>query len=174
MPHFPQLKNKVLLSIGKFCDSGLHATFTIKQLFIYDAGTLYLRGRHNTTNGLWHIDLAHQRIKPLKHDLCNILLSTAAPPSPPAVSNIVYSLEKNETLSLTFTGHVSAPYLVPRSRQYMPDFLAHGPALPANLFAHISLNHWPRPKYTCAPPAPTNTPPKPPPFFHNLINHTTK
>ena len=93
MPHFSTMK-KVLLSIGNFFDSGLHATFTINQLFIYNASTLYLRGRRNTANGLWHINLAHQRTESLLHDFCNNLLPTSDQPAPPSVANSIYSLEK--------------------------------------------------------------------------------
>ena len=174
MPHFSQIKNKVLLSIRKFCDSVLQANFTINQIFIYNTSTFYLHGRRNTANKLWHIELAHQRTEPLTHNLRNILLPTAALPAPPAVVNSVYSLQKNGTLSLTSTRHVAVPYPAPGSRQLMPVFVAHVPASPANLFSCIYLNHWPRPKDSCAPPTPTNAPQKPPPFSHNLSNHTTK
>ena len=91
----------------QFCDSGLHATFTINQLFIYDSSTLYFRGRRNTANGLWHIDLVHQHTGPLTHDLRNTPLSTEAPPAPPAVANGLWhiNLAHQPTKPLTHDLH---------------------------------------------------------------------
>jgi hypothetical protein len=48
---FPQLQNKVLLSIGQFCDSRYTATFTADTLHIYQGTTSHIQGTRNGHNG---------------------------------------------------------------------------------------------------------------------------
>ena len=63
---FPDLKNKVLLSIGQFCDIGFTATFTKTALQIYLGDTIYLHGTRSSSTGLWNIDLHNQRNQPTR------------------------------------------------------------------------------------------------------------
>jgi hypothetical protein len=82
---FPDLKNKVLLSIGQFCDSGFTATFTKSTLRIYRNDTVYLQGQRSSTNGLWYIDLARQRHQP--------------DPVPPQQANNLYELTNKRDIA---------------------------------------------------------------------------
>ena len=54
---FPHLKNKILLSIGQFCDAGMTATFTEEILYIYKDNYIVLQGERSTISGMWYIDL---------------------------------------------------------------------------------------------------------------------
>jgi hypothetical protein len=54
---FPQLQDKMLLSIGQLCDSGMTATFTHNKLYIYKEKMLVLEGNRNKCSGMWYVDL---------------------------------------------------------------------------------------------------------------------
>ena len=62
---FPALKNKILLSIGKFCDTGLNSAFTKSHLYIYDRSTIFLQGKIQPGNGMWYVDLQAQTPVPM-------------------------------------------------------------------------------------------------------------
>ena len=57
---FPGLKNRILLSIGQFCDAGMTATFTATKLLIYKNNEILLEGDRNHTTGMWYVDLKNQ------------------------------------------------------------------------------------------------------------------
>ena len=40
----PQLKNKIFLTIGKFCNAGLLAVFSATTFYVYNAKIVHLRG----------------------------------------------------------------------------------------------------------------------------------
>ena len=52
---YPALKNASLLSIGQLCDNGCLALFDKNFLWILHNKKLLLKGRRNTTDGLWDI-----------------------------------------------------------------------------------------------------------------------
>lgn len=52
---FPQMKNKVLLSIGQFCDTGYEARFTKHKFYVQKDNKLALEGDRMIENGLLQI-----------------------------------------------------------------------------------------------------------------------
>jgi hypothetical protein len=55
---FPALRNRALLSIGQFCDSGFEAIFTANHVTLRRNGIDELLGTRDHRNGLWNIRLS--------------------------------------------------------------------------------------------------------------------
>jgi hypothetical protein len=55
---FPALRNRALLSIGQFCDSGFEAIFTANHVTLRRNVIVELRGDRDHNNGLWNIRLS--------------------------------------------------------------------------------------------------------------------
>ena len=73
---FPALKNKILLSIRKFCDSGLNSAFTKLHLYIYDRSTIFLQGKRQPGKGMWYVELQSQTQIPMSPTIQQSILGT--------------------------------------------------------------------------------------------------
>ena len=148
---FPQLKNKVLLSIGQFCDNGFTATFTAAKLHIYRGTTSFLQGTRNKQTGLWYIDLMNQQAHALSLD--------SPAPSPPAEANNVYALSNKRAIATylhrTCFSPVPSTWIKPSTLVFSPP----GRGSPCSSSGIICPNPKPPPRGTFAPRAPTNAPP---------------
>ena len=95
LPYFPALKNKILLSIGKFCDTGLNYAFTKSHLYIYNRSTIFLQGKRQSGNGMWYVDLQSQTPIPM-----SLMIQQSILGKTPEIKN-VYELVKKEDI-ITF------------------------------------------------------------------------
>ena len=89
---FPTLKNKILLSIGQFCDAGLNSAFTISHLYIYDRSTIFLQGKRKPGNGMWYIYLQSKTPISMYPIIQQYILGTI-----PEINN-VYKIGKKEDI----------------------------------------------------------------------------
>ena len=71
---FPQLNNKIPLSIGQFIDARLLAAFSATTLYIYNAIMVYLRGERNAESTMWYVDLYQQDPTPITAQIRETIL----------------------------------------------------------------------------------------------------
>lgn len=56
---FPQMKNKLLLSLEQFCNHGYNVHLTKETIYINHLTdpSLLLEGKQSSTDGMWYIDI---------------------------------------------------------------------------------------------------------------------
>jgi hypothetical protein len=137
---FPKLKNKVLLAIGQFCDSGYQALFTATQLLIFKDGEVHIQGARHQQNGLWYVDLQNQKQTPMPP-----LLPVPCFPALTGHLNNVYELTTKQQIVVYYHKACFSPVPSTWIKAIDAGFFATWPGLTSALVR----NHLPKSEATC-------------------------